>query len=485
MSTRLKRIMAIVLTIVCCFILASCSNDNEGNVFNEESSSYEGGDNNDLAAYEGEGYYDLTALEAERILDFVNGKAWVQDNTEYTRQVYCINTQGKKLFQLDGNYSYASPFYDGVAFVVKTDLDGHHWEKILSSEGKELFVTYNDDVIANQSLDDVTDHILAYGDGKFVVLRHEADIDNNDWTLGTIDKNGKTIDEFYSYSESGSERTIIDEDFIPKWGSTLLRQSYSSLYYHGDTVIPEYLGDGYFLLYDNGSSVSATPYVYNPSKGTLFKVNNSDNVFIRGEVSKGYLSSMYRTGKGEVNSWYKIDLESGNMIYPSYLPKGTSSDYIPFESSFQDIFSNDTDTGYSQVDLGMKDGLIFYDHGFYDIDGNEVVHVKGYENQVIHCSPYTDDYALMLIDGADGNQYVTLVNKNGDIQFDPMKTDFICNQIDDGYFVSSYNGKTSIYDCNGKMVSDLNCDKPNRCYVSEGFVRVVKGSYDRLYRIPT
>ena len=182
--------MAIVLTIVCCFILASCSNDNEGNVFNEESSSYEGGDNNDLAAYEGEGYYDLTALEAERILDFVNGKAWVQDNTEYTRQVYCINTQGKKLFQLDGNYSYASPFYDGVAFVVKTDLDGHHWEKILSSEGKELFVTYNDDVIANQSLDDVTDHILAYGDGKFVVLRHEADIDNNDWTLGTIDKNG-------------------------------------------------------------------------------------------------------------------------------------------------------------------------------------------------------------------------------------------------------------------------------------------------------
>ena len=312
---------------------------------------------------------------------------------------------------------------------------------------------------------------------EFVVIRHKSDISNDAWYIGTIDKNGNTIDEFKSFTIGDSQSNMIDEDLIPKWSWV----DYDNLYYHEQSAdnIPVYVGDGCFILYDENK-----PLFYNPSQGTLIKVD-SGNVNIRGEVSKGFLSSRYLSSQGNKVSWYKVDLKTGEVLYPSYLPEGSSSYYIPFEESFQDMFANETDVNFSLVDIGMNNGLIFYDHGYYDIDGNEVIHIKEYEDQDIFCSTFSDGYALMLVDGADGNKYVSIIDTEGNVLFDPIKTEKVCRRTDEGYFVSSFDGNTAVYNYTGQKVTDLNCETPSRCYVSEGFVRIEYGTTDILYRIPT
>ena len=424
-----------LITLILCFtliILSSCSNNGSDISVQDDDSveSYNAVENSDSVEYD---RYDVSWITADSVLDFSEGKAWIQNrfNDEAkTVDTVCIDKEGRTLFSVPGDVVYASPFDNDIAYVVKKESDSYSYV-ILNSSGDELYSSSD----AGQE-----EHILAYGDEKFVVLRHKADINTNEWTLGTIDARGNTIDAFKSYRVDSLDSTIdydIDDDFIIthrnfdyRINGDYLNRSY------GD----RYLGEDSFYLNSEHKEC-----IYNPVKGTCIDVEPFE-----GEASNGYLTQpQNNTSSGELR-WYRVDISTGEDIGP--------------------LFELKTNYGYKTTESGMKNGLIYFDHGFYDINGNERIHIKGYDDKDIYCTPFNGEYAIMKIKGADGERYVTLVNRSGESLFEPFKSDMLSQNNDNGYFVSGYNNNYAIFDKKGNQVKALDFDSLYNARLAEGFV---------------
>lgn len=460
-----NRVLALLLCVAC-FLFAACSNGTSDTVVvNENDQVAEIETTEELESIPD---YDLTQVNASEILDFVNGRAWLQFINDNQTETVCIDNKGMKQFSVTGIVIYASPFIDDTAFLVYKDGPGEKvgetlfHETIVDLQGNELYSTSIDDT----SKEKHEEHILAYGEGKFVVLRNYSDIYKNEWTLGTIDAHGNIIDEFKPYTfvfpEPYLNDYVVGSDLIPEWDQNdkfHLREVYDRMQFGileatnlDNSEIPEYLGEGAFYL--------TNAVVYQPSKGKICVLESKDTDF-RGSASNGFVISP----KGW--RWSRVSINE------------SSSESFGFE--------NGPDSSLYLRNRGMKNGLFFYDHGYYDVFGNEIIHVKGFDTQSIFCTPFTDGYALMTINGADENTYVTMIDSNGISQFEPFKTERLSDQIDDGFFVSCYNGKAALYDHNGNEVMDLPFRKSDisRYYVSEGFVRLVNTENgDYLMRIP-
>ena len=457
-----KRLLSLILCLAC-FLLASCGRNAENATVttDENRTTVE----TTTEAPEPVPDYDLTQVEATHILDFMNGRAWLQfiNNGQY--ETVSVDNKGVKQFSISGTVVYASPFVDGTAFLVFYDgqdkkdsrITFYH-ETIVDLQGNELYSTS----IADTDKDKHEEHILAYGEGKFVVLRNVADIYNNVWMLGTIDAHGKTIDEFkpytYDYEESYLGDYTVADDLIPEWDKydrrnlriVYDRMTFNKLGNLDNADIPEYLGEGAFYVTNS--------VVYHPSKGTI-SILSKDN--FRGSASNGYVISL----GSAPSTWYRNSLNKRES---------------------ERIFDKSVSSSAYLNDFGMKNGMVFHDHGYYDVFGNEIIHVKGFDEQHIFCTPFSDGYALMTINGADGNTYVTMIDSNGTSQFEPFKTDWLSERIDGGYFVSRYDGTVKVYNHNGEAVMDIPVDEHERYYyISEGFVRITcLGLDDCLMKIP-
>ena len=462
MRHKANQFVSLILVLIFAFSVTACSNNNGEEFSNYEEFESESDSSMDASS---EYTYDLEELEAEDALDFVNGKAWVTYEPDGIHdKLICINSDGKELISITAEYTpvYASPFYGDTAFIVYAIDNGVYEGSIVDTNGEELY-----SFSSNTSSDKPAEYVLAYGDGKYVVLRHTSNIDDNFWELGTIDSHGNTIDDFKTFDD-------LDEDFIPYWGSRhrysmkeTLRRSYSNVFYDmkEEKPIPTYIGEGYFILQNIRSSV-LKDYIYNPSDGTLIQADGMINPTFYSEASNGYtlVYTNYLNVIGE-HVFDRLNLKTGE-----------TEEKVPIKCK---------DTIKSGGISIVKDGLFFYGHGYFDINGNEKIHIKGFDDKEISCTPYSGGYATLTLEGADGYEYVTVIDSSGVSQFEPKKTDGISLTNDKGYFVSSYNGNSDVYDSNGRIVRHLPLDDSYDYIVSEGFVRATKtGGSSYLFRIP-
>lgn len=461
MRHRTNQFVSLLLALLFVLSVTACSNKVE------DSSTYDEYENeSDVPMDSSSEYiYDLEELEAEDALDFVNGKAWVayKKGGSYD-QLICIDDDGKELFTTTTDLTpvYASPFYDDTAFIIYEIDNGIYEGSIVDTDGEELY-SFSSDASSGKP----SEYVLAYGDGKYVVMRHISNINDDFWELGTIDSHGNTIDDFKSFDS-------LNEDFIPFWGSThrnyrkrTLRRSYSNVLYDmkEEKKVPTYIGEGYFILQNIRGSV-LDDYIYNPSDGTLIEAKGMVNPNHYSEASNGYtlVYTNYLNVIGE-HVFSRLNLETGE-----------TEDKVTIKCN---------DTIKSGGESIVKDGLFFYGHGYYDINGNEKIRIKGFDDKEISCTPFSGGYATLTLEGADGYEYVTVIDSNGVSQFEPKKTDGISLTNDNGYFVSSYNGNSDIYDSNGRIVRHLPLDDSYDYIVSEGFVRATKiGGSSYLFRIP-
>ena len=452
----IKRLYSLLLVFLFCFVFSACSNNDVS-----ESNSYDNMETD--SDYSLEETYDLESLEADDALDFVNGKAWIRyDTDDFDDNLICIDKDGRELFSITSDVSplYASPFIDDTAFIVYSNNSKAFKYSIVDTSGDELYSS-----TSSSSSDKPEEHVLAYGDGKYVVLRHISNIDDNYWEIGTIDPHGKTIDEFKTFD-------LLDEDFVPEWGSDhynklnkTLRRSYNNLLFDlsSEEVIPTYVGEGYFMLINN-HSFGQFAAIYNPSEGSLIRAHMM-NPEMYYEASNGYTLMNHNS----------LNVEGKHICSRLNLKTG----------EWEKITLDCNDSFNSGGESIVKDDLFFYGHGYYDINGKEIIHIKGFDDKQISCSPFFGEYATLTLEGADGNQYVTVIDSNGDSQFEPKVTDGISLTNDNGYFVSSYNGKSYVYDSSGKIVRPLPLDGSYDYIVSEGFVRATKeGSSSYLFKIP-
>ena len=67
--------------------------------------------------------------------------------------------------------------------------------------------------------------------------------------------------------------------------------------------------------------------------------------------------------------------------------------------------------------------------------------------------PFYGKYAVLSITGVDGNSYVTVIDKNGTIQFEPFQVKEIRHEMFGGNFiVKGVDEKWTVYNAKGELL---------------------------------
>ncbi len=410
-------------------------------------------------------YLDLDGMNVIGTAPFAEGIGWVQyaDRTEvYTS---AVEPDGHVLFTVTGPVLYVSPFENGTAFIVYADnafgyepnssrkyyvyalqkADSACHEVIVDTAGKELYTTSAVDTTRSHE----EEHILCGGGGKFVVLRHQSGLEYNGWTMGTINAAGETVDAFQSYSGKISEyySYTVGSGMLPEWADDYydsqiqLKNSYLT---YNKSDVAGYLGEGVYYIpgYPN--------MLYIPAKGIVVPTSHSARVI--GEVHNGKVLSYdsgtasyyreYTDGVTESEYLNRI-LDAYQYIDPDRLPIGTRMRFYT----------------YSFFRKRMTGNRYYHDHAYFDMEMNRVVEITDYPELDMEGSAFSDGYALLRLLGKDGNLYVTVIDENGTVQFEPFKiTDgekSLSPGISNGFFVANDGDDCAVYDIHGNYIRHI------------------------------
>lgn len=249
------------------------------------------------------------------------------------------------------------------------------------------------DVLFDSSNDpdkDVTYHYLGSGDGVYLVEKRKKNFTTNESYLVEMDRLG----------------TIIYEQRLSSEMSSLGKA--------------EYLGDALFkidsLVYDKNSKKIKTVGV------SIIDVISSEETLVR-----------------SVNNDYVVNTKA---LY----------------SEEEEIITDNT----TKVDIGIYaaygEGLFNYvkdysntTKGIYDYKGNLLVAYPK-EWEILHADRFSGGYAALKLRGADKKAYVTVVDKKGEMLYDPVLADGLLDSWH-GYVWAEKGGDRIILDTEGKEIS--------------------------------
>lgn len=498
----MRRIVSIALSLVLCLALAGCgqsasttvgsASDKLENATASSESESESVSETPVDAFEAESnqdgeYFILDGMDIQGMGPFVNGIGWVQYYEGSEMFTAAVEADGHVLFKMPGPIWYVSPFEDGTAFMVVSDNASHFtedsyvydqkqdsgWhEVIVDTAGNELYST----ALIETATSTEEEHILCAGDGRFVVMRHSSGLQSNEWTLGTIDKNGNVIDDFNSYSiavpQASSMQRKLDEKQLPNWKNSRTLPNY--YYYREDAGefsnngFPRYLGDGVFFLPGIlGSGTSSI--LYQPEKKLA--------VPLVGELLMSYAFNGKVISKWNT-TYYLQDINSTDAETADVLKETQYAEFSYQDASTGDIFPNI-----------MIDNKLYHDHAYFDTGLNRTINIADYTDLPMEGSCFTDGYALLRLKGADGNFYVTVIDETGAVQFEPFKVDTYAGtspRISEGYFVANDGNDCVVYDIHGNYIRRL-CDGSDIFgipTISGNFVMIsFDGIHSRLYEL--
>ena len=301
-----------------------------------------------------------------------------------------------------------SAFNEGTAFYT---IENTNIDVLIDSEGNEIYRTYGDK-------DDTVkiEHICGYANGVYLLAREESGISSKGVKLSLLSPDGNAVleytDAFTSLDPYATASSLLND-----------------LVYADDFT---YRGNDWY------------------------EVNNRWINFDRMVIGR---------------------LGSGNLKTVSdYL---TGTEIVAANGSYLAYYDDDLKyTGQSRANgyLGeMQEGMFFgcvlgkgdqYVSGYYDSRLNRKISVDEYPHNQIYCTPFCGDYATMEIHGADGKDYLTVIDRNGKQMFEPMTYQGYFPRMLDGYLLLQNDaGEHVIYDCNGNYVHSVDSDFPD-CSVS-------------------
>ena len=344
-----------------------------------------------------------TALNLTSFNKFVNGYAWVKSSGSESYSL--IDTSGKIICT-----STAIEIHDmsNDACYVK--------EKVGDKDGEAIYnykIINKDGKIVASSTDGKFDEILAAGDNLFFVHKYESGIDVSRHLYGTINEKGEFVNKLREcpYGE--------------------LSETYTS-----------YIGAKAFRV---GAGVYDDPYIYMSSIDKYIGNNAID---------------------------YGTQINIGNNLY---IVNGSG---IKVEGSDTGYYEYDDD-GYAYVVI-RSDGKVEKAPAFDEIINGMLVKRDREKESVSFTDPATGktatfskyypvyidtagkDNFLIMIEGADGKYYYTILDKNGNMLFEPIEgtrgeihseraagetyanDSRLVLRTDEGYSVLDYTGKVII-----------------------------------------
>ena len=325
-----------------------------------------------------------------KLRPFSDGRAWV-DFSKSNYSSFCtgvIDTNGKLVYQAEGQLFYVSQFQDGLAFYRENNTEESPCG-IIDSEGNVLF--------ESQITPDGGYLILGYGEGQFFVAQHLQNFDTDEWQYGTVDKNGNIVNEmqkikieengYLDHPPRDCEIIYLGENYIKLWSDVFYNLSTA------ETVSPNYYPVAEF--FEGYALCQANYYVYG------YKIMNVNEWLDSVNYDMGYYGENPDLHGG-------VDGIKGDFIWNNGLV--LSSPY-PLDGDME------------------KDS----DYGYYDKDWNLVVSLEKYRDKEIAGGPFGGGYAAVTLRGADGYYYASAVDRSGDLAYEPVK-------IDNGELNDSANG---------------------------------------------
>ena len=381
----------------------------------------------DFSAPENTDAFDLPLLYAQ---PFSDGYAWVQYEDEAGGIVTSvIDTNGTICFSLPTGVepSYMSPFADGYSYYRVGDEYETSYEVIVDTTGNECYRTSNSDGAKSW------EHIFGQANGLFAIYLQETGMGAVTHTISMTQADGTAVS---SFSNFGSE---------PPFGEYPLKYS--------DTFI--YLGEGWYQF-----------------DGWAENYLNFDQQRIAYSSQVGVLSC-FRDGKTLSDSSSKgLTFLDANLNYiedyplesVSYLDKDADGGYVVAGDNLW-RWNSSYNSSYRASDKFT----------YYDMWGNKICDVTEYPDLKKRYRPFCGDYAVLYIRGVDGNYYVTAINTQGEIMFEPYELvadgrtsdEYAGGYVHGEYMVIQTSGEQySLMNMNGELVHSISDDFPG-CEISQ------------------
>lgn len=345
-------------------------------------------DNTGLAALTLPENYGEHIVQAPQ--NFENGVAIILTRSAYS------NNEGFMLIDRNGNLLRASDeawpttitgFIDDVAIVrVDIDCDGTY-----NSDYDSFYIidATGDVLYSHTSTPSENIFLIGYGNDHFVLMQRRASFSTNEIVIGSIDKYGNTLHEFSTANGVYTEFALFSTSTFEKY----------VVLYSGDFRGTE------SYLYDTASG-ELKPLDKND--GTLFNLEGQSQ-YVDGYFENGYAYYRSSGGYNQADLFYKVTADMlGQKVKYLAIPDGAIR--LPFEP--QHNF-------YSDGLIWGNDRKLGGNEGFYDKDGNLIFNVST-DNNATYGSFY-NGYASVLLLGADHNWYVTIIDKTGTQQYEPIK----------------------------------------------------------------
>lgn len=284
--------------------------------------------------------------------------------------------------------------------------------------------------------------VQGYGDGHWLVLREESGFSSSEVYLFSVDKEGNISEKEYDITDladpagAGTVQYYFTCDYYGD-GIFLRAQNESTdpthIYYMYDAHTGSLYYSGYLGLYAefyNGVTLgrftgSNDDREYNNEFGA-FAVTSEQ---LREWLTVEYAGAVEDTQCFEANAQVKSVVASGIESSGAYK--------VPYSES------------YEAFDIGS--GILMVENNedtiYYDFINGKTISLPVYEGdvRVESTGAFSGEYAKLVLCGADGNYYLTIINRQGKPMYEPVMAEgadkLYGSSNWNGYILDSENGR--------------------------------------------
>lgn len=330
-----------------------------------------------------------------------SGIAWVQYVSDKTSDTVtsAVDVSGDIIFSLPAGVipDYLSSFKDTPDLenaysyyrVGKNYEEKNAYEVIVDADGRECYRTHNSKDTKGW------EHIIGHANNAFFCYIKRTGLENTSYTLVAMQPDGTIIN---SYDFGDEDPLSLSDDAV-------------------------YYGEGWYGLGNGYINFEKQMFKYRTSLGPSY-------AFLLGEFINGEIPARMSS--------------HGIYIFDTNLEKVRSVD-----------FDSEHDP-YSEHRINMDENILIYEGRsgihrspkvtYYDWWGDQICTVVAYPEleKYFYSFKGDDDYTIMLIKGSDKNMYLTLIDRQGEVQFEPYDLGIGYSDLKD-HTIAFYNGYLNDY----------------------------------------
>lgn len=360
----------------------------------------------------------------EAMSSFADDRAWVEFYKDgyYERNYAIIDKDGNVIWSVTsselgwdvaGFYTTdASDFKDGISCLYAADgefdrlHDGTPTGKESGygrNEGMILINTDGEIIFDSRTQPEGTKYYyLGYGDGVFLAAQNIAGFSSNEWYLCEINTSGEIVSQIY-LDPSLEVTEYFRADF-------------------------EYYGNGVFM--GKRHDIDPSSFLSSVDESMLYDKNT--HTFVNTHVNFNILTD-FNEGSSLIDAGRIYQIDRNNLLQIN-------------EDNLKEI----------AVDIGIYgnvgDGLITTTKGIYNYQG-ELISSYPEDWNILELDAFSGGYAAIKLQGADESTYVTVIDQNCNMQYEPKKVDSCTFPSYQGYVSAVADGIGIYLDPQGNEIS--------------------------------